>query len=606
MDDQSFHELKQDVSIGWDRNLHAELLDRLTRDGVKAVVFDVVFDLAGDVTTRSNFVRAIRQNGRVVLAASVSQYARGQVTSPMLPAGEIMEAAAGWGVAAIHSDGDGGIARQYFQGSRLPSLPAAAVSILRKEQPTGTVKAREETWLNYYGKALTLPSVSYAQASSQPPGFFKDKVVFIGALPTTLKAFEQTDLVPTPYSRWFVHQNSFPGVEIGATEFLNLWRHESLRKMPETLQAGLILLAGLVIGATLGIVRPLPAAVLAALGALACLLVALKVAEHHVWFAWTVIVLVQIPVALVWSVRGHVHQLTFEKTVAQETLAETTKLATALKNSATAESGGLKIPDHTLIKCVGQGAYGEVWLARNAIGAYHAVKIVKRAAFSSDAPYEREFRGIQKFMPISRSHQGFVHILHVGRHDEGGYFFYIMEACDDASSGQKIDPASYSPKTLATELKWRGKLPPEDCLRLGLTLAEALEHLHHQQLIHRDIKPANIIYVNGGPKLADIGLVTEVSSEGVQVSALGTEGYVPPEGPGTAAADVYGLGKVLYEACMGRDRLLFPEVPTAVLEASDQALLKQLNRIICRACATDLNERYPSAAALQADLKELG
>src|SRR6267142_1755069 len=65
-----------------------------------------------------------------------------------------------------------------------------------------------------------------------------------------------------------------------------------------------------------------------------------------------------------------------------------------------------------------RGAYGEVWLARNAIGAFHVVKLVKRRGFPSDEPYEREFRGIQKFMPISRSHPGFVHILHVGRNEE--------------------------------------------------------------------------------------------------------------------------------------------------------------------------------------------
>ena len=61
------------------------------------------------------------------------------------------------------------------------------------------------------------------------------------------------------------------------------------------------------------------------------------------------------------------------------------------------------IPDHELIRCVGQGAYGEVWLARNVLGTYRAVKIVFRDSFSSDQPYEREFRGIQRFEPVSRT-----------------------------------------------------------------------------------------------------------------------------------------------------------------------------------------------------------
>ena len=94
------------------------------------------------------------------------------------------------------------------------------------------------------------------------------------------------------------------------------------------------------------------------------------------------------------------------------------------------------IPDHELLRCVGTGAYGEVWLARNAIGTYHAVKIVHYADFSNTETYAREFRGIQKYMPISLNHPGLVHILHVGRNDAGGYYYFIMEAGDDEATGQ--------------------------------------------------------------------------------------------------------------------------------------------------------------------------
>jgi serine/threonine protein kinase len=111
--------------------------------------------------------------------------------------------------------------------------------------------------------------------------------------------------------------------------------------------------------------------------------------------------------------------------------------------------------------------------------------------------------------------------------------------------------------------------------------------------------------VNGAPKFADIGLVTEQQTDAKGISLVGTEGYVPPEGPGSPAADVYALGKVLYEASMGRDRQLFPEVPTAVWEEPDDSLLRRLNAVIGRACATGTDERFASAAELQAALKEL-
>ena len=73
------------------------------------------------------------------------------------------------------------------------------------------------------------------------------------------------------------------------------------------------------------------------------------------------------------------------------------------------------MPDHTLIRRVGKGSYGEVWLARNALGTWRAVKIVRRSAFDDDRPYEREFAGIQRFEPISRSHESQLNILQVGR-----------------------------------------------------------------------------------------------------------------------------------------------------------------------------------------------
>src|SRR6059036_654908 len=52
------------------------------------------------------------------------------------------------------------------------------------------------------------------------------------------------------------------------------------------------------------------------------------------------------------------------------------------------------IRDHELIRRIGQGSYGEVWLARNVMGTYRAVKIVFRQTFERERPYEREFGGI--------------------------------------------------------------------------------------------------------------------------------------------------------------------------------------------------------------------
>src|SRR5262245_26286772 len=101
------------------------------------------------------------------------------------------------------------------------------------------------------------------------------------------------------------------------------------------------------------------------------------------------------------------------------------------------------IPDHELLRCIGDGSYGQVWLARNSMGSHRAIKIVYRKSFQSQRPFERELSGIRRFEPVSRSHEGFVDILHVGISQEEGYFYYVMELGDDQTSGQRIEPTSY-------------------------------------------------------------------------------------------------------------------------------------------------------------------
>jgi serine/threonine protein kinase/Tfp pilus assembly protein PilF len=335
------------------------------------------------------------------------------------------------------------------------------------------------------------------------------------------------------------------------------------------------------------------------------------------------------------------------------------------------------VPDHQLLHIIGQGSYGEVWLARNVMGEFRAVKLVHRAAFGGDTrPFEREFEGIRKFEPISRSHESQLPILHVGLNDAAGCFYYVMELADCAGGEREkegergndtpapddrreagtsvspapfppFSPANYIPRTLRLELERHGRLPLAQCLDIGLALTTALAHLHKHGLVHRDIKPSNIIFVQGRPKLADIGLVTDVGDER---SIVGTEGYLAPEGPGSPQADLYSLGKVLYEISTGRDRRHFPDLPLDLVPGSARVLpllgeragvragtssnslpgneddrrlgeepptsqsaignpksaiaqgLLELNEILLKACARDPRQRYQSAEAMRADL----
>lgn len=273
------------------------------------------------------------------------------------------------------------------------------------------------------------------------------------------------------------------------------------------------------------------------------------------------------------------------------------------------------VPDYELIRRIGHGAYGDVWLARSkATGALRAAKIVWRHTFEDAKPFQREFAGIQRFERISREHPSQLALFHIGRNDAEGYFYYVMELADQAESGTiaeeraatngnaRLDVDNYTPHTLRADLA-KGRLPAAKVLEIGLALSEALSHLHSNGLVHRDVKPSNVIFVNGRPKLADIGLVTDASD---QCSIVGTEGYLPPEGPGTPQADIFALGKVLYEAATGLDRREFPKLPEDLRSWPDAAQVFELNEIILKACAQNSKDRYQTCEELHADLALLG
>jgi serine/threonine protein kinase len=272
------------------------------------------------------------------------------------------------------------------------------------------------------------------------------------------------------------------------------------------------------------------------------------------------------------------------------------------------------VSDYELVQMIGLGSYGEVWRGRSVLGEFRAIKVVHRSRFAEARPFEREFEGIRRFEPISRSHPSQLAILHVGKSEELGCFYYVMELADKAegatsavgpeeqSLGESFDAGRrYWPRTLRSELDARGLLPPRECVQVGLSLATALAHLHRHGLVHRDIKPSNILFVNGVPKLGDIGLVTQA---GDTQSIVGTEGYIPPEGPGTEQADIFSLGMVLYETSTGMDRRRYPELPPN-LQPWPGDSFAAFNRILLRASARDSARRFQSASELTHRLERL-
>ncbi len=238
-------------------------------------------------------------------------------------------------------------------------------------------------------------------------------------------------------------------------------------------------------------------------------------------------------------------------------------------------------------------------MARSVTGALRAVKVVWRADYDYPEAFEREFEALKRYEPVSRRHVGLVPILQVGRNDDEGFYYYIMELADDVDTGRDITPETYRALTLMGRMRKEGRLRAEECIRHGVSVAEALHFMHENGLIHRDVKPSNLIFTDGTCRLADIGLVALLG----QRSFVGTEGYVDPEGPGTPQSDIFSLGMVLYEASTGKDRLDFPDLPTSTESGEGIKLWRRLHEVICRACAPKAQERFETAQQMALALK---
>jgi serine/threonine protein kinase len=220
-----------------------------------------------------------------------------------------------------------------------------------------------------------------------------------------------------------------------------------------------------------------------------------------------------------------------------------------------------------------------------------------------------EFEGVKLYKPVSEKHPALLRVEYVSPMKAAGYFYYVMELADAVQPGWENNPALYQARTLE-RLRQQSpgtRLPVRECVRVGIALAEALDFLHSQNLTHRDVKPSNVIFVNGRPKLADIGLVTEARLPDQEGSRPGTLNYMPPppEPQGTRQADLYALGMLLYVISTGRDPAAFPDLSSTLLDHARYEEFSRLDKIITRACHPDLAIRHASAAEFRDELMAL-
>ena len=610
MDNAAFAQFHQTRGQPWDRGLHAQLLNKLADDGAELVVMDSFFRVTNNPAKDAALANAMRRQRHIVLMAAQAAVTLPGLAGaePTLPTEPFLSAAGtNWGVANLDPDPDQIVRRHWPFPSPgpYPSLPETAARLAGAHLSD----VPREKWLRYYGPNGDWTTLSYQYALQEPANYFRNQIVFIGTQPqTSVPGDDEPDKFRTPYTRWTNEASG--GVEILVTSFLNLVNGDWLRR-GTGMEFGVFIASGILLGGGLCRMRFLFAGILTVAGAIAISLAAILLSYFtNYWFPWLVIVGGQIPCALAWAAGAKIYDLRFTIYEPPENLSGVHRQSEIVNRISQIVNPPPEIPGHVLFHPpFGEGAYGKVWLARNEQGQWRALKVIYLAKFEQNLdPYEREFKGISRYKAVSDRHPGLLRVDFVSEKLDG-YFYYVMELGDPLEAGWEREPSTYKPRDLVSErARAHGRrLPVRECVRIGIALTDALDFLHRHGLTHRDIKPQNIIFVNGQPKLADMGLIAEIRPPDQERTLIGTPGYMPPppERPGSPQADIYAMGMVLYVLSTGRGAAFFPEIATTLVEHKDPAEFFPLNAIILKACQPDCTQRYASAAEMRRALLEM-
>jgi hypothetical protein len=260
-----------------------------------------------------------------------------------------------------------------------------------------------------------------------------------------------------------------------------------------------------------------------------------------------------------------------------------------------------KLDGFRLIRIISDRERSKVYLARDSAGALCAVKVQQPADPAALPGIDARYAQLE---PLS-TREGLLPILSHGATPQG----WVWEQLPLADNLPGLAPLSeeggidhYTPLTLRGWSIEKGPAPAEQVIKWGLRLAGGLRVLHEAGLVHRDVKPTNVPFVGGEPCLGDYGLVGRPGSAS---DFSGTEGFQPLEGTNDQPADLFALGRTLYEAWTAMDRLEFPSLPGAVVNAPDwNGRGRQLNELLLRACHALPSRRFRSATEFIQALEE--
>ena len=260
---------------------------------------------------------------------------------------------------------------------------------------------------------------------------------------------------------------------------------------------------------------------------------------------------------------------------------------------------------YRLLAPVGEGGMATLWRAMDEqLDREVAVKIL-RPQFSADPGFSARFKQEARSAG-SLTHPNVVQVYDYGTDADGTTQYIVMQLING--------------RDLASLLRERGPLSPEEASRIGAAVAQALDAAHRRGLIHRDVKPGNILLTADGDVLVtDFGISRAVSEASMTVTGttIGSVHYFSPEQaagePLTAASDIYSLGIVVYEMLCGRRPFEGESAAGVALKRlnedppplSSQGVVvpPALDAVVMRAMARDPAARYPDAMAMAGALR---
>ena len=269
---------------------------------------------------------------------------------------------------------------------------------------------------------------------------------------------------------------------------------------------------------------------------------------------------------------------------------------------------------------IGEGGMGVVFAVRhNVIERPLAIKVLKREVMRDSATISRFKREAQAASRIG--HPNIVDVTDFGETPDG-MTYSVMEYVEG--------------ETLAAAIKHGAPFSAERVARIASQIARALEAAHNKGIIHRDLKPENVFLADreGRPdfvKIVDFGIAKIQPVENAPTerrltkagAVFGTPEYMAPEqasgrGDTDRRADIYALGTIMYEMLVGKVphkgtsmmqtiamQLLDPVMPMSQVNP-DVAIPPALEAIVMKALAKQRDDRFPTMAALGAELDRIG